>query len=598
MTQTPDQLPPAATQNGSQTSTFGQAFELAITRIFSLTESGAQIRGSIFSILVLTTWLLTAFWYHPWNDWSVRLFHLRVDPASSPIAYILVLMDHLLGFLLAGDTLTRLISFFLPAWLAHEIAAIYLMDIFELPKTSIGRDFVSRTAFASSSSDSLVINSEKLSRKQEDSPAIRIGGPSYVQVNVEFAAVFEKINGAFHPISPNLRIQRHAKSFRQQFTDFLARYMPSLLGANDPAANKTAGPNGSLGTPVYLPAATQLDGFERLRTIIDLRDQTANFNLDARTSDGIKISVKNLRLIFSVWRGVDQGSIGRPYPFRRQAIYWLTYQNPLGLRWSQAMQFLVYEELVRFISEHTLGELLAAIGEPEIQRQIALQGAIQSRIWSRRRHGRTRHIGTQPQIPRRPKGYKKTVPLQYREHKHARRPRFQRYYSPITEQIPARTNFVPRPQLSNFFRGFASDFPDRARLHGVHLEWIDVGSFSTNEEVILNQHVEAWRMTSENLVRSMPRVLAELRNQSRNREITRILQTVPILTFVQLQKLNSSSDDTIFELIGMYGAILQSTREKLLQAGLPVPPALDNAHAVIRRYQVDQYKNHRGHTIN
>ncbi|TLN05907.1 hypothetical protein FDZ74_13290, partial [bacterium] len=175
MSQIPDQLPPAPTQNSPQIGTFAQAFELALTRLFALTESGAQIRGSIFSTLVMITWLLTALWFHPWSDWSVRLFHFRLDPASSPAAYILVLIDHLLGFLLAGDTLTRLITFFLPAWLAHEIAAIYLMDIFELPKTSIGRDFISRTAFASSSSDSLVINSEKLSRKQEDSPAIRIG---------------------------------------------------------------------------------------------------------------------------------------------------------------------------------------------------------------------------------------------------------------------------------------------------------------------------------------------------------------------------------------------------------------------------------------
>ncbi|MEM5775890.1 MAG: hypothetical protein AAGU05_12885, partial [Anaerolineaceae bacterium] len=424
-------------------------------------------------------------------------------------------IDHLLGFLLAGDTLTRLITFFLPVWLAHEIAAIYLMDIFELPKSSIGRDFISRTAFASSNVDSLVVNSEYLSKKQEDSPAYRIGGPATVQVNVEYAAVFEKINGAFHPVSPNLRIQVHAKSFRQQFADFLARYFPALLGDSAPSAQRTAGPNGSLGTPVYLPSTTQLDGFERLRTIIDLRDQTASFDIDARTSDGIKISVKNLRLIYSVWRGVDQGTLGRPYPFRRQAIYWLTYQNINGVRWSQSMQALVYEELVRFISEHTFGELLAAIGEPEIQRQIALQGAIQSRIWSRQRHRRSHLAGVKFQLPHRPRGYKKPVPLPYRERKHARRPRFQRYYSPIAELIPAPANFVPRPQLSNFFRGFASDFPNLARLHGVHLEWIDVGSFSTNEEVILNQHVEAWRMTSENLARSTPRVLNELRNQSR-----------------------------------------------------------------------------------
>ncbi|GEM_PF-986240 len=592
MTYSTDSYTPSESER-QPASTLGQAFELAIGRIFSLTQAAGQVRGVIFWVSVFLTWFFTALWFHPWGDWSVRLFHLRLDPAASPAAMLLVWFDHLFGILLAGETLTRLIIFFLPVWLAHEIASIYLMDIFELPKTSISRDFISRAAFATARMDKLIINNEKLSRKQEDSPAIRIGGPCTVQVNVEYAAVFEKINGAFHPISPNLRIQRHEKSIRQHFTDFLLRYFPVLLGPDAQAASRAAGPNGTLGTPRYLPAVTQLDGFERLRSIIDLRDQTVSFNISARTSDGIHISVKNLRLIFSVWRGANNSSLGRPYPFRRQAIYWLTYQNVKGERWSQAMQTLVYEELVRFISEHTLGELLAAIGEPEIQRQLAMQKAIQSRILSHQKHSRVKRKDAKPQLPHRPKNYAKPLPLPYRERKHARRPRNQHFFSPITEQFQPAPNFIPRPQLSNFFREFASGFPERARMNGVHLEWIDIGSFSTNEEVILNQHVEAYRLTSENLARSLPRVLNELRNQSRNREIVRLLDTIPILSFVQLQKQNASAEDTISEIIGLYGAVLRSTRESLVNEGKPVPAALDNACAAIHRYQIDQTQSHR-----
>lgn len=577
-------------------STLLQAFELTIARIFAPTHSAGKIRGILFCLFIILTWILTALWFHPWDDDSVRLFHLALDPYSSPVAWVLVRLDHFFGFFLAPETLTRLITFFLPAWLAKEIAAIYLMDIFELPKTAISRRFISRVAFASARMDKLVINSENLSRKDMDSPAIRIGGPCNVQVNVEYAAVFEKINGAFHPVSPNLRIQRHKKTIRQHLTNFLLRHFPRVLGPEAHQTARMAGPNGTLGTPKYLPATTRLDGFERLRSIIDLRAQTASFDIAARTSDGIHINVKNLRLIFSVWRGSENGSLGRPYPFRRQAIYWLTYQNVKDDRWSQAMQTLVYEELVRFISEHTLGELLAAIGEPEIQRQLAMQKAIQSRIWSNQKHSRAKRKHA-PQLPRRPMAYTKPIPLPYRQRKHSRRPRFQRFFSPITEQLLPAPNFIPRPQLSNFFRGFTSDFPERARLHGVHLEWIDIGSFSTNEEVILSQHVEAYRLTSENLARSLPRVLNELRNQSRNREIVRMLETIPILSFVQLQKQNASAEDTIFELVGLYAAVLQSTRENLVKEGKPIPAALDHARATIRRYQMDQYSRRRGHTV-
>ncbi len=574
------------------------AFELALSRVFALTQAGGNIRGAIVGFLFISTWLLTAFWYHPWSDASIRLLHLQLDPTGSLLAQALIFLDHFLGFFLAGDTLSRLITFFVPAWLALEIAAIYLMDIFELPKSSIGREFISRAAFAFPQMEMLVINNEALSRKQLDSPVIRIGGPSLVQVNVEFVAVFEKINGAFHPISPNLRIQKHARPFLQRIIDFLARYFSVFVESSSENLNQPARLNGSVGKPQYLPAVSILDGFERLRQIIDLRDQTACFSVEARTNDGILINVKDLRLIFSVWRGVDQTSLGRPYPFRRQAVYSLTYQNSLGELWSFTMQRLVQEELVRFISEHTLGELLAAIGEPEIQRQLAMEGAIHRKIWSNRRYVRSRRLYSQPLFPHRPRNFSKSIPLPFREHKHARKPRFQHFYSTTTAHVAVAPNFVPRPQLSNFFQNFASGFPERARIHGVRLEWIDIGSFSTNEQVILNQHIEAWRITAENLVRGSSKVLEELRRQSANQEITSMLQSMPILSFVQLQKQKANAEDTIFELVGMYSAVLQSARENLRNQGKPIPVGLENAFSAIRAYQADQYKTRRGHTIN
>ncbi|HWQ05389.1 MAG TPA: hypothetical protein VN452_08540 [Longilinea sp.] len=581
-----------------QSDSISEAFELALSRFFALTQAGGRIRGTIFWILFFTTWLLTAFWYHPWSDGSIRFLHLQLDPTSSIIAQTLTFLDHLFGFLLAGDTLSRLITFFVPAWLAIEIAAIYLMDIFELPKSSIGREFISRAAFAFPQMEMLVINNEALSRKQLDLPVIRIGGPSLVQVNVEFVAVFERINGAFHPISPNLRIQKHTRPFPQKIIDFLARYFSVFVESSSDNPNRPARPNGTLGKQQYLPAISTLDGFERLRQIIDLRDQTACFSIEARTNDGILINVKDLRLIFSVWRGVDQTSLGRPYPFRRQAVYSLTYQNSLGELWSFTMQRLVQEELIRFISEHTLGELLAAIGEPEIQRQVAMENAIHRKIWSNRRYVRSRRMHSQPLFPHRPKNYHKSIPLPFREHKHARQPRFQRFYSFTSAQFPVAPNFIPRPQLSNFFRNFANGFPERARIHGVRLEWIDIGSFSTNEQVILNQHIEAWRITAENLVRGSSQVLDELRRQSTNQEITSMLQSMPILSFVQLQKQKVKTEDAIFELVGMYSAVLKSARENLRNQGKPMPVGLENAFSAIRTYQADQYKTRRGHTIN
>ncbi len=89
----------------------------------------------------------------------------------------------------------------------------------------------------------------------------------------------------------------------------------------------------------------------------------------------------------------------------------------------------------------------------------------------------------------------------------------------------------------------------------------------------------------------------ELRRQAANQEITRMLQAMPILSFVQLQKQNTTAEDTIFTLVGMYKGILQSVRENLQSQGKTVPASLANGLAIIRAYQDDQYKKRLGHFV-
>ena len=69
------------------------------------------------------------------------------------------------------------------------------------------------------------------------------------------------------------------------------------------------------------------------------------------------------------------------------------------------------------------------------------------------------------------------------------------------------------------------------------------------------------------------------------------------MSFVQLQKRNASADDTIFELIGLYAGVIQSTRENLVKEGKPIPAALNLALDAIRCYQMNQYNGPRGRTV-
>ena len=56
--------------------------------------------------------------------------------------------------------------------------------------------------------------------------------------------------------------------------------------------------------------------------------------------------------------------------------------------------------------------------------------------------------------------------------------------------------FVPRSELSGRFR---TNFIDEAHRRGVHLDWIGVGAWKTPSEIIPNQHLEAWKLSTENL---------------------------------------------------------------------------------------------------
>ncbi|TLN21222.1 hypothetical protein FDZ74_05135, partial [bacterium] len=62
----PDPVSPVAPQPAFQPDSIGQAFELAIQRIFALSQNGGSLRGYLFQLALLLTWIVTAFWYHPW----------------------------------------------------------------------------------------------------------------------------------------------------------------------------------------------------------------------------------------------------------------------------------------------------------------------------------------------------------------------------------------------------------------------------------------------------------------------------------------------------------------------------------------------------
>jgi hypothetical protein len=142
-----------------------------------------------------------------------------------------------------------------------------------------------------------------------------VGGPARIVVSAEHAAILEKSNCTVQIVGPTL---------------------------NTP--DKT-----------YL-----LENFELLKEVVDLQNHTIRLNAQVRAKDGILFHIKNIRVIFCIYRNSQSGSLTRPFPFSAQGIYSLLYETP-----PESMQEKIEEmikcEMIGFARHYKSSEILPHI---------------------------------------------------------------------------------------------------------------------------------------------------------------------------------------------------------------------------------------------
>jgi hypothetical protein len=222
------------------------------------------------------------------------------------------LLSQLMAAFFSGRILRHFLAIGLAFGLALILTAVYLDDIFELENLYVAELFIIEAAFALFYRR-IRIRDGAVDPENQDSPIVQIGGPGIVDVHLENAALFEKVDGSPRVVKPTVT------------------------------------------RPVVL------DGFERLRQVVDLRDQVVEMTVTGRTQDGIPITAKDVRLVFSIYRGEQQpepqASFIQPYPFSEQAVLDLVYQQESG-PWVEGMRRMIRSELRQFISQHSLSEFL------------------------------------------------------------------------------------------------------------------------------------------------------------------------------------------------------------------------------------------------
>lgn len=509
-----------------------------LNQIFMLNESAARNRHLVFSIAFLGIWMFLAIFLHPFLDFSFYAFERLAQYNYFPIDVI----NHLIAVFFAWDVLLIMSGIYLSGFVSRQLASIYLADVFEIKDLSIAEKFISQAAFANSYIGAIHIEDGQVRTEDHKSPSFRIGGPGIVQINLENAAVFEKMDGSSTIVSPTA-------------------------------------------TAPYI-----LEGFERLRTVIDLRDQTTNFSINSRTRDGIKVEIKDIRLIFSVFRDNISRTLTRPYPFNKEGLNWLIYNQTKG-PWTSSLVGLVRGELARYISQHNLSEILAAPGEPEIQQQINHHQMISKKIRTNHRHT-TRYKTHRLMYGKRKRNGPNYLPIYFWKAKHKKDMRYSRQFANLNVKYPS---FATRNQLSNiFYDEFNSNFIQRAHQRGVHLEWINVGTWHTPTSLVLEQHMDAWAIASENEVRSNPKVLNSVKAQARQQELSNIIRQLPGKKLADYQYYQLPVDEIFMKLIQDYAAKLRLAADLYRAQKGRVPKQIETALKHIRNLQLQEIKNEGG----
>jgi hypothetical protein len=415
--------------------------------LFGLTEKQASRRAQWILIFCGLTWIIL-------SGLEILIHFYYKDQRSLTIA--------------AMSFLKYIPILIVPYFAARKIAADYLANIFELENAAIAENFISHITFG--------LGLEKITLDEGGikgnikSPILLIGGPGLVQVNLDNVAVSEKRDGEPHVL--------YSRSDRWKLEGF---ERIREIGAE-------------AGTPKY--------------AIIDLKDQfIKNLSVSARTKDGILIEAQDIKIIFSVERKRNNGeSVNEIFSVSDEAIHALVYKQTVlvgttksfqpsaGFPWDSSILPLVLSELENLIMQHSLNEILANIGQKELDQTTEAEQNINA-------------------LKDELTGQQRAIPLA------------------SVAKVP---EFHSRSKITAQF--FEPEFQNKASELGVQLIWIDIGTWKLPSSIILDKHKEAWNLARENAAKRAN--ITRKKESAKRKEIMQLINEVIFSKFERTPSLN------------------------------------------------------------
>lgn len=500
---------------------FSRMVNAFLNRVFDLRPEKAVRRLLYLIILFFVVGFIISLRLYPLSLWTdhIRDIFLYVFQTGIPQTYPGNPFINLLAFVELVFTDPRIFQYF-PIFLASffialQCAALYLADIFELDHPSVARRFIWGVALWGSE-ELIRVSQGDVPDEHRFSPTFLIGGPGKVIVDLDSVALFEKPDGTPRVIGPT---------------------------GKEPRGRAT------------------LEGFERFRQAIDIRDHyvdlrdqdTKSQSVKSRSLDGIEITATDVRLMFSIYRGGVKPTVEQPYPFSKEAVEQIIYKatsrvtpelpnaSTYEFSWINKMISLIRNQLSAFMGRHKLTAYLAGIGMPEIEKLKQREDAIVEQV----------HKLTQEEDLL------------------------------ISNEHRAVPEFQSRSRITNLFTQFAEEFTRKSKSSGVELHWIGVGTWKTPEEIVPERHLEAWKLSYENLYRESPEVLSDLEKEAIMQKTVALIQDVPVAAFYKATNEEKEHKKAIRALLLSYHQQLMEAAEFMRAKGEAVPPNIEDAIAHI-----------------
>ena len=481
--------------------------------IFALNHDAALIRQSLVMVSFAVIWLVLSYIYLSPTEYTnlVNAWRAAVKVGSSGIMLISGIKIIVTVFF-NMVVIRHMLALYIPYWLMQQVAAIYLADIFEKDE-KVAHTFIQHSAFGGYY-HTIRIRQGKIAKEDEESPIIQIGGPGYVVSELESAVVFERPDGTTRVIGPTHKEHR---------------------------------------------GKVLLQGFERIRQGVDLRDVVEKLDITTRSRDGIPVTAKDVQYRYSIYRGVKPvKSPQAPYPYDENAVLNLVYgtTRPVKIDETPVQKHDWLEPLPGKIIGQVIGEMSGFINKRGLSDFLVVLGKPEDESFEERRKDTTERI--------------RAISGQVESDLPGSDAEIANLGGSLDGSNPAETartamEFVPREVLTKlFYDSFQSKAPQR----GTQLNWIGVGTWDTPSQISLKNHQEAWKLSRENFARSNPTELKRLYDIAWRQEYIRLIEEVPIHK-LKADPQNLDDDQLIKGLLKEYLVTLERARELYRRENIP-----------------------------